>query len=102
MADDSSADGSQAAVRAWLGRRGGLFTRVDLLFRQENGGICQNYVGALRRVEVALQEFIRGKALRRIVKLGCPAAGTKSWWRITGRTVRPATGGWCGRLRNRM
>lgn len=128
-ADDGSTDSSQTVIREWLGRHDGLFARIDLLFRKENGGICQNYVDALRWVEgeqfvkldgddlltpynvfeltdlledydmvctaflkftgsgeidrkhrtyleVALQEFIQNKALRRTVKLGCPAAGT--------------------------
>lgn len=50
-ADDGSTDGSQEAIRRWVGRHGGLFARVDLLFHEENGGICRNYVDALRRVE---------------------------------------------------
>lgn len=50
-ADDGSTDGSQTAIRRWLERHGGLFARVDLLFHEKNGGICRNYVDALRRVE---------------------------------------------------
>lgn len=51
VADDGSADGSREAIRAWTERNQDLFAKIDLLFREENAGFCQNYVNALRAVE---------------------------------------------------
>ncbi len=129
VTDDGSTDGSPDAVRGWLEGNGGLFAEERLLFRRENGGICVNYVEALKCIEgerfivlngddllapynvfeitdrldeadivctaflkftgsgdviraygtyleVALQNFIRGRTLRRAVQLGCPVMGT--------------------------
>lgn len=50
-ADDGSTDGSREVIRAWAEENRGLFTKIDLLFREENAGICRNYVDALRAVE---------------------------------------------------
>ena len=128
-ADDGSTDGSREVIQRWAEQNQGLFEKTDLLFREENGGICRNYVDALRAVEgeqfvkvdgddllapynvfdltemlseydmvcpafikfsgsgnlvksyrtyleVVLQAFIKGKALHRAVKLGCPLSGT--------------------------
>ena len=128
-ADDGSTDGSREVIQRWTEQNQGLFEKTDLLFREENGGICRNYVDALRAVEgeqfvkvdgddllapynvfeltellseydmvcpafikfsgsgnlvksyrtyleVVLQAFIKGKALHRAVKLGCPLSGT--------------------------
>lgn len=51
VTDDGSADGSRSAIRRWVEKNRCLFTETDLLFREENAGICQNYVDALRRVK---------------------------------------------------
>lgn len=51
VADDGSTDGSPDAVRGWLRGNGGLFAEERLLFRRENGGICVNYVEALKCIE---------------------------------------------------
>lgn len=128
-ADDGSTDGSREVIQRWAKQNRGLFEKTDLLFREENGGVCRNYVDALRAVEgeqfvkvdgddllapynvfeltellseydmvcpafikfsgsgnlvksyrtyleVVLQAFIKGKALHRAVKLGCPLSGT--------------------------
>ncbi len=50
VTDDGSTDGSPDAVRGWLEGSHGLFAETDLLFRKENGGICVNYVEALRHI----------------------------------------------------
>ena len=50
-ADDASTDGSQELIRAWAAENQALFARITLLFREKNGGICRNYVDALRAVE---------------------------------------------------
>lgn len=50
VTDDGSTDGSPDVIRGWLERNQSLFERVDLLFREENGGICVNYVEALRHI----------------------------------------------------
>ncbi len=128
-ADDGSTDGSREVIQRWAEQNRDMFEKIDLLFREENGGICRNYVDALRAVEgeqfvkvdgddllapynvfeltemlseydmvcpafikfsgsgklvksyhtyleVVLQAFIKGKALHRAVKLGCPLSGT--------------------------
>jgi glycosyltransferase involved in cell wall biosynthesis len=51
VTDDGSTDGSPDAIRGWLAGNGGLFARTDLLFREENGGICVNYAAALNCIE---------------------------------------------------
>lgn len=129
VTDDGSVDGSCQVIDRWLERNGGIFDRINRLFRKENAGICVNYVEALRHIEgerfvavngddliapynifeitakldeydiictaflkftdsgdmiraygsyleVALQEFIRGKTLYRAIKLGFPIMGT--------------------------
>lgn len=129
VTDDGSEDGSVCVIEKWTAENGSLFRNVKKLFRKENGGICVNYVEALRNVrgerfmvlngddvlapfnlfeitgmlddydiictafikfsgdgemvgsyrtylEVVLQNFIKGKTLRRAVRLGCPIMGT--------------------------
>lgn len=129
VTDDGSSDNSCQVINRWLVERGGLFAKITRLFREENAGICVNYVDALRLVEgerfvavngddllapynlfditakldeydmvctaflkftgegdivrnystyleVALQNFIRGKTLYRAIKLGFPIMGT--------------------------
>ncbi|MCI8303342.1 MAG: glycosyltransferase family 2 protein [Lawsonibacter sp.] len=51
VADDGSTDGSREVIQRWTEQNRGLFEKIDLLFRKENAGICQNYVEALRAVE---------------------------------------------------
>lgn len=50
LADDGSKDQSRAVMEQWLTGNEGIFERVDLLFREENAGICRNYAEALRLV----------------------------------------------------
>lgn len=50
LADDGSKDQSCAVMEQWLAGNEGIFERVDLLFREENAGICRNYAEALRLV----------------------------------------------------
>lgn len=129
VTDDGSTDDSRQVINRWLKENGGLFARINRLFREKNAGICVNYVDALRHVEgerfaavngddllapynlfditakldeydmvctsflkftgegdivtsygtyleVALQNFIRGKTLYRCIKLGFPIMGT--------------------------
>ena len=129
VTDDGSKDNSCRVINRWLEENGKLFVRINRLFRDENAGICVNYVDALRLVEgerfvavngddllapynlfditakldeydmvctaflkftgegdivrrygtyleVALQNFIRGKTLYRCIKLGFPIMGT--------------------------
>ncbi len=51
VTDDGSTDGSPEAIRGWLERNEGLFAEERLLFRRENGGICVNYVEALKCIK---------------------------------------------------
>lgn len=51
VADDGSTDGSREVIQRWTEENRGLFEKIDLLFREENAGICRNYVEALRAVE---------------------------------------------------
>ena len=50
VADDGSTDGSREVIQRWTEENRGLFEKIDLLFREENAGICRNYVEALRAV----------------------------------------------------
>lgn len=129
VTDDGSSDNSCLVINRWLEEKGGLFVKINRLFREKNAGICVSYVDALRLVEgerfvavngddllapynlfditakldeydmvctaflkfagegeivtdygtyleVALQNFIRGKTLYRCIKLGFPIMGT--------------------------
>ncbi len=50
VTDDGSTDGSRDVIRRWTEKNRRLFAEADLLFQEENAGICQNYVDALRHV----------------------------------------------------
>ncbi len=51
VTDDGSKDNSCRVINRWLEENGKLFVRINRLFRDENAGICVNYVDALRLVE---------------------------------------------------
>lgn len=51
VTDDGSTDDSCQVIDRWIEENQGLFARTDRLFREENAGICANYVDALKRVE---------------------------------------------------
>lgn len=51
VTDDGSADGSRSVIRRWAEKNRCLFIETNLLFREENAGICQNYVDALKCVK---------------------------------------------------
>ena len=51
VTDDGSTDDSRQVIDRWMEANQGLFAKTDRLFREENAGICVNYVDALRHVE---------------------------------------------------
>ena len=51
VTDDGSTDDSCRVIDQWIDENQGLFVKTDRLFREENAGICVNYVNALRHVE---------------------------------------------------
>ena len=51
VTDDGSRDDSCLVISRWIQENQNLFAKTDKLFREENAGICVNYVDALRRVE---------------------------------------------------
>ena len=51
VTDDGSTDDSRQVIDRWMEENQGLFAKTDRLFREENAGICVNYVDALRHVE---------------------------------------------------
>lgn len=51
VTDDGSTDDSCQVIDRWMEANRGLFAKTDRLFREENAGICVNYVDALRHVE---------------------------------------------------